>query len=381
MPAQYLHILGALKAFNRVSGGTFPLDYKAFFAGAQGPDIFYHNQRTRPLAVSLGSLLHRRDYGFFSSGAIDYVLSECAFPHNGDSNTGKIESSSINLSRNFLISYLAGFLSHGILDRVFHPFIIYASFFPDNKHSPVPPGRFHPFFERILDFIFMDEFSSGIFSDSGFQETSGRIVDLDVDSFLNFSPVELGLLEDFFYEVFRNVYPEKTLSDANLRLRLKNSFSDSLWFYYVTNPFYSDLSKSSEVFKSRYKEEINWTLVSLIHPQSLISGVDWFNSQKKVWLNPSTGEESDSSLYDLFDRAVKGIEIIYKAFFDFVSGRVPPEKENLKDFAFLIGNTSLSLSDSQGKPGVPVFFKSDFYPLDVEFMHQVDLRYYWWNET
>lgn len=381
MPAQYLHILGALKAFNRVSGGTFSLDPKAFFAGAQGPDIFYHNQRTRPLAVSLGSLLHRRDYGFFSAGALEYVLSGGDFSTTREENFEGEVASSGNLSRDFLISYLAGFLSHGILDRVFHPFIIYASFFPDNKRSPVPPGRFHPFFERILDFIFMDEFSPGIFSDSGFSGTSGRIVDLDVDLFLNFSPKELGLLEDFFYEVFRKVYPEKTLSDGNLRLRLKNSFSDSLWFYYVTNPFYSDLSKSSEVFKSRYKEEINWTLVSLIHPQSLISGVDWFNSCKKVWLNPSTGEESDASLYDLFDRAVKGIEIIYKAFFDFVSGKVPPEKDSLRDFAFLVGNTSLSLSDSQGKPGVPGFFKSDFYPLDVEFMRQVDLRYYWWNET
>ncbi|MDR3139628.1 MAG: hypothetical protein LBT95_08140, partial [Treponema sp.] len=75
MPSQILHTLfgeDVISGIYRRIGRDFGivadkalekirLHYKAAFTlGCQGPDIFYHNQRARPVALEYGALLHRR---------------------------------------------------------------------------------------------------------------------------------------------------------------------------------------------------------------------------------------------------------------------------------------------------------------------------------
>ena len=78
MPAQITHILIANKALENIFGSSEIPSWlvKAehlFNIGCQGPDLFYHNQITRPLAIEYGSLLHRRDYGVFCSKALKWI--------------------------------------------------------------------------------------------------------------------------------------------------------------------------------------------------------------------------------------------------------------------------------------------------------------------
>jgi hypothetical protein len=89
MPAQILHSLfgedviaeifsrihprfggAAEKAMEKIRG-----EYKAAFAlGCQGPDIFYHSQMRRPVALEYGALLHRRGYGVFTAALLKMGL-------------------------------------------------------------------------------------------------------------------------------------------------------------------------------------------------------------------------------------------------------------------------------------------------------------------
>ena len=81
MPAQILHVLFGEDSLNRAAAGISEGsgevgayidrilgDKAVFFAlGCQGPDIFYHNQHTRPVSLEYGTLLHRRGYGDFTA--------------------------------------------------------------------------------------------------------------------------------------------------------------------------------------------------------------------------------------------------------------------------------------------------------------------------
>ena len=75
MPSQILHTLfgeDVIAEIYRSIGSRFGLvadkarekilgSYRAAFTlGCQGPDLFYHNQRSRPVGLEYGTLLHRR---------------------------------------------------------------------------------------------------------------------------------------------------------------------------------------------------------------------------------------------------------------------------------------------------------------------------------
>jgi hypothetical protein len=73
MPAQISHIIAGERAFGlRFAGRSRPEEGGAaawFALGCQGPDIFYHNQRTKPSGLHYGALAHRRRYGSLAAGA------------------------------------------------------------------------------------------------------------------------------------------------------------------------------------------------------------------------------------------------------------------------------------------------------------------------
>jgi hypothetical protein len=89
MPSQILHTLfgeDVIQAVSSALGSRFgPAaegfreallgDYRGAFAlGCQGPDIFYHNQMTSPVALEYGTLLHRRAYGTFTAALLSRAL-------------------------------------------------------------------------------------------------------------------------------------------------------------------------------------------------------------------------------------------------------------------------------------------------------------------
>ena len=109
-----------------------------FRLGCQGPDIFYHNQRTMPSGLHYGSLAHRRGYGSIVAGFARAMGEEEGRP---DSAPG---------------AYLLGMATHAAIDRATHPFVVYFSGWarPGDPDSRKLRGC-HPFLERILDILLL----------------------------------------------------------------------------------------------------------------------------------------------------------------------------------------------------------------------------------
>lgn len=109
--------------------------------GSQGPDIFYFNILNKRM-VSLGGKIHKNGVNLFLKACIQYV-----------------DRASEN-EKDILFSYLAGFLSHYMLDAFTHPYIFYKSGFSDE--SGALGGVFsqqHHHFETNLDSLLCKKYT------------------------------------------------------------------------------------------------------------------------------------------------------------------------------------------------------------------------------
>ena len=163
MPSQILHTLfgeDVLIKIHRLIASRFGLladkalekiqfAYKtAFTLGCQGPDIFYHNRSRRPVGLEYGTLLHRRGAGIFTSGLLKMGLPNPP-PDEQDIREGRREK-----GINPLGAYALGFMTHAVLDRLTHPYIVYkTAFIMPKTPDPLFFGLYHLYFERVLDVL------------------------------------------------------------------------------------------------------------------------------------------------------------------------------------------------------------------------------------
>ena len=320
MPAHYSHFIFAYEVLSEVFD-DFPPSREAtsyLAAGSQGPDIFYHNLRTRPSGIALGSLLHRRGYGSFCAQLLAEALETGAEPADP------------------LFLYCLGFISHGILDRHLHPFINYFS----GWYEPAEPSseryRFaHAFYERIIDSEavsrpgysgLQDQFGLGIPGSTG--ANFGKFFDLS-----SALPQDL---ESILHSALTAVYP-KTQKDPLLRQRLRNAYGDSRGFYLYCDQDEQERARSFARDQLSERGSIRWT--ALLHPPCLPEE-DFLNLQRQSWHDPcGLGEELGDSVWDLWDRAAAEFAEIAGKVIDLVRGKSPgPEFSGL---APLIGDSDL----------------------------------------
>ena len=144
MPSHFAHLLFAEDALRGALGEKAEEILGAhgnlFRLGAQGPDIFYHNQRTMPTGLRYGVALHRHGFGSF----VEELAREAARLSLGPATD--------------LGAFLLGFVTHAPLDRAAHPFINYFAGWADPQDTE---GRrhyhAHPFLERLLDVLVLQE--------------------------------------------------------------------------------------------------------------------------------------------------------------------------------------------------------------------------------
>ena len=107
---------------------------------AQGPDIFYHNQRTMPTGLRFGVALHKHGYGAMVGELVREALRLGMGPATE------------------LGAYILGFATHAILDRHTHPYIIhFAGWDEGGRQGDNRVYHTHPFLERILDLLVLEE--------------------------------------------------------------------------------------------------------------------------------------------------------------------------------------------------------------------------------
>jgi hypothetical protein len=275
-----------------------------FALGCQGPDIFYHSRRTRPVALEYGSLLHRRGYGTFCENLLPAE-------HKNNDN---------DIDKNPLAAYALGFMTHAVLDRFCHPYIVYKSC----------GDIYHPFFERIIDVLMLKALRD--------QEASSWDQGLLVEVCEN---PPAGLKERIVCALAAT-FPEKAGRDEKLSQRIDNAFADSARFYRLTDPAQTRM----EVWGGAgHQLPLSSRFLSVIFPENLPDDIDFLNLKREPWFYPyhPPGAEvsplpDTRSFPDIYADAVEAaINVIPTGTF---------RAEN-------IGNGCLSIHDENGKPCAP----------------------------
>lgn len=260
--------------------------------GAQGPDMFYHNQRTSPYGIQYGVALHRSKFGKFVAALVEHAHRR-GFGFESDYG-----------------AFVYGYATHALLDRSVHPFINYFAGWvdPDDPESARYKSM-HPFFERIID-VFMLR----------------RRRNTDANSFDFYSQIHCGrempvpLLEGYRYALaacFR-----KPRQDPEVEQRLRNAYSDAMGYYR-----YSNHVTSAGLREGRARErigEIGPRWLSILHPLWTDEEIDFLNEAHEPWCDPCDRELTTSaSFQDLFEDAAADSKEVFHAVRRAWENRIP----------------------------------------------------------
>jgi hypothetical protein len=306
MPSQLLHVLFGEDVFPTVPDAH----RKAFTLGCQGPDIFYHSQGRRPVGLEYGTLLHRRGAGAFTA--------ELFRMSNGN---------------DALKAYAMGFMTHAILDRHAHPYIIYKT---DWNHFQ----NHHAFFERIID-VMMLKLLRGKEITGWDQE--GLLAETCEDP--------PSGLKELLAQALIAAFPERARKDEKLRLRIENTFLDCAGFYRLTAPMRPPVESRDDAFTLRKRHLV------YLYPLELPSRIDFLNLEKQPWYSPAGVKKEDRrSFPEIYAGAVAAANGI----------------ADCNNLAEAIGDHGLNIVDESGKPCAPC--RTDPLPLEEVLEQQAVLR-------
>lgn len=280
MPSHVSHMLHAqeIVAASAHAGRLAPLleePRSAYLVlGAQGPDIFYHNQRRRPTGISYGSLMHRRGYGSAVAAMWEHARSTGA----------SLES--------WQAAWVLGFASHAILDRHTHPYINARSGWPESDNPDSDRYRsMHPFLERLIDVELLRH------------KRLAHPADVDFFSRVSCGEEPPGQWVDLMAAALRASY-RKASSDAHLEERLRNAYLDSMGYYRFTNRVDADYLETA--LRREDAGDVGGRWLSIVHPPEVPDDLDVLNLGHAPWPHPcSSHEESTDSFVDRYDAAVR----------------------------------------------------------------------------
>jgi hypothetical protein len=284
MPAHLSHILFAEEALRRADGEHFAATIRdgggLFYFGAQGPDFFYHNQRTRPTGLRYGALIHRRSYGTLLANMAGVLVDEAV--RQGTATDPRATA------------YLLGFATHGALDRSAHPYIVCrAGWVRHDDASTQHLFRMHAFLERLLDVVLL-------------QERAG-ITPAQMDFFsraycgetLPYVTIKMLL------KGINATYPDAHYKSRDRR-RIENAYADSIRFYAMTDP--RNPHRQQFARKRDAEEGFRHRRMSVFHPQHVPPDLDVANLHHSPWPHPCAAERlSTTSYLDMFDAALDDV--------------------------------------------------------------------------
>jgi len=356
MPSQILHVMFGEDVINRIcrrakkaaaqdqnTGKSLAAKLqkmlnehkRSFRLGCQGPDIFYHNRRHRPVGIEYGTLLHRRGFGRFAAELLRLATRRLAALSNAAPEQTDFDA---------LIAYAVGFMTHACLDRAAHPYIVYKTYlFSPHKQDSLSSAQSHAFFERIIDSLM-------------FKKLRGKDIE-KWDQERELADVCLNPpagLKELLANALSTAYPERAGKDQKLLQRIENTFHDSARFYRMTAPANASLA----ILKKNH--HLDKDHIIYIHPEIVPQSVDFLNEQKRTWFNPcgNEGIELNQSLPETYETAVEYLTINLPANLNSCfSGKM-----QVNEIAENLGNGGLSIVDKEGSPCLPV--RSDPLPFD-----------------
>jgi hypothetical protein len=324
MPAQICHILFAEEALKQSLGdhsdGILEQHGNVFRFGAQGPDFFYHNQRTRPTGLKYGVSAHREGYGRLVAALVREHLRLASRASEAGTQTDPTTGRFAAAQRR---AYILGFVTHAYLDRGTHPFINYFSGWVEpGKPETDRYFRCHVFMERILDVLMLR------------LRRAEDVRSFSLPENLSSGPsLPYGLLKPLL-KALNTAYPRMSYKSRD-RQRIENAYQDSLSFYSFTDP--SDPQFRPLAVEHDLREGGARRRLALFHPYELAEGVDFLNLRGRSWCHPCREDwVYTHSFPELYEQALEEASDVIARIAEILDGAGNPDSvENL------IGNESL----------------------------------------
>jgi hypothetical protein len=297
MPSHFAHLIFAEEALNAAFGDAGKDILEAHgnilrFA-AQGPDFFYHNQRTMPTGLRYGVITHRGRYGTLVENMTREALRLNATPSSE------------------LAAFIYGYATHAPLDRKTHPYIGYRAGWVDPE-KPETKKYFHchPFLERILDVLVLKEKRGLDLAQFDFvpQVYCGKTLPYGVIKIL--------------VKSLNSTYPSLSFKSRDRR-RVENAYRDTIFFFKLTNhrnPLLTGLA-----FRKDRKERFQEKRLALLHPSEIPAGYDFLNNDHAPWRHPCDGESSNASFMELYEAALRDAVESIRSISDVLARKKPPD--------------------------------------------------------
>jgi hypothetical protein len=302
MPSQICHLIFAEDTLKQALGGhaeTILRDRgNVYRFGAQGPDFFYHNQRTKPTGLKFGVNAHRQGYGRLVANMIRELR------HLQTKNHQELPS---------IKAYILGFVTHAFLDKEAHPFIDFFSGWVDmNRPETERYYRCHIFMERILD-VLMLKIKRGV----------------DIREFNLISLLDCGAMLPYgiiktLVKSLHATYPNTHFKSRDRR-RVENAYIDSMGFYTFIdpmNPRYRRVAWERDRGSSGDRRRL-----ALFHPFEIPEDIDFLNLGNDTWTHPCNDEwRHKESFPELWEAAAARTLPVLREIHAILEGGENPER-------------------------------------------------------
>ncbi len=337
MPAHITHLIFAEDALRAALGAEAEqiLGRHGNFLrlGAQGPDLFYHSQRTRPTALLYGMRIHREGFGRLAAAMAREIR------RHGAGGNPEVEA------------FLLGFATHAALDRRTHPYINYFAGWVDPRRPETRRYyRCHSFLERVLDVQIL---------------RLRRGADIRRYAFLPqiaCGPELPYPLLKVLVKSLHQAYP-RTQARSRIRRRLENAYRDALFFYQITEPnrpLYRRMARARDRIRNN-----NRLRLALYHPLEIPAEIDFLNLGRREWMHPCFAEQrSTATFLELYEGALGEAADALRKLREALgappqagpaAGAPAADGPAAVDLAALLGNGSLDMAAGDGRRCPPRF--------------------------
>lgn len=287
--------------------------------GAQGPDMFFHNQRTMPYGIQYGIWLHRRNFGQFIGELVSF---------------GRGRSIPFNSAFG---AFVFGYATHALLDRVTHPFInFFAGWVDPGDPSTSRFKSMHPFLERIIDVIVLR------------RRRNVSPSEFDFYSQINCGHTIPPELLDAYVHALAACY-RKPAKDPDVRTRIQNAYSDAMGYYRYSN--HVTVPGLVEGLRRERDGQFGPRWLSVLHPLWIDDQIDFLNDSHSRWCDPCFDQPVyDASFRDLLESGTPKALDLFRALESAWRGDIPPtarrdatpSESPATTLEAIIGNSNLS---------------------------------------
>lgn len=295
MPNIITHALFAQDLLNKFDAPSLNERTHLFQAGANGPDfLFFHNVpfpktlRPTPLRKIAGEL-HQGHVNEFYASALESIRNE----KNPD-------------IREDMTAYACGHLAHWALDSVVHPYVYYKTGNCSGRSS-----WNHHRYESLLDAIMLKVKKNQTIQ--GFD--ASRIADCSMEEARAVSRIYVPAVRRIFS---MEIEPHQILESLNDWESMQKVFRDP---------------SGSKIRTARFFEKglgISNLVSGYSVPAKVEDNVDLINLKHQVWHHPVTGEESDDSVFDLYQKALHRASVVIRLFLESISD--PSREKSLLEY-------------------------------------------------